>query len=297
MSKNTYFFKHDFNAYNDDKILDMRMDLGIEGYGAFWFLVEYLANQKGYESEANYKRIGFGGGVCPSLLEKVINDYDLFVVVDNLFYSKTLKARMTRLDDVKEKRREAGSKGGKMKANAKQMLSKPLANAKQTSSKVVANASRGEERRREEKREEENIKDSTHLENALTAWNSISWTTDKTFRSSKTKASVSKKITARINTFGNGLIDDWAKALAPLKKASEKDNGWLKFEWAFNSDSNMEKLLEGNYSYLEPKMVRRRPPQNENEISEMYYAKVYNPMTNSFFDGQEFAEEGDKWTK
>ena len=145
MSKHTYFFRHDFNAHEDERILDLRMEHGMEGYGVYWLLIELLASSSEYKLEASPKRIAFDQQVVSS----VINDFGLFTVEGGLFYSKSLTIRMERLDEIKEKRASAGRKGGKVKANAKQMLSKCQANA----SKPQANTSRGEDRRVEDKRE------------------------------------------------------------------------------------------------------------------------------------------------
>ena len=38
--KEIVFFSHDANAMNDTKILNMRADYGIEGYGLYWVIIE-----------------------------------------------------------------------------------------------------------------------------------------------------------------------------------------------------------------------------------------------------------------
>jgi len=47
MKSNTYYFSHDYNAANDTKILFLRHQLGMEGYGIYWYLIEQLANAGG----------------------------------------------------------------------------------------------------------------------------------------------------------------------------------------------------------------------------------------------------------
>jgi hypothetical protein len=144
MAKHTYHFKHDFNAHNDEKIIDLRMGLGFEGYGIFWYLVEILANTNEYKLETNYKRIGFSSNTKPELIQKVVEEYALFSVKDGFFWSESLNERMTKLDEIKLKRANAGSKGGKVQANAKQMLSKSEANGSRVKE------SKGEKRKEEE---------------------------------------------------------------------------------------------------------------------------------------------------
>jgi len=47
MAKDSFYFPHDYNARNDVKCLFLRQQLGMEGYGIFWFLVESLADAGG----------------------------------------------------------------------------------------------------------------------------------------------------------------------------------------------------------------------------------------------------------
>ena len=47
MKKDSYYFSHDYNARNDFKCLFLRQQLGMEGYGIYWFLIESLAESGG----------------------------------------------------------------------------------------------------------------------------------------------------------------------------------------------------------------------------------------------------------
>jgi len=49
MKKNTYYFSHDYNAANDVKVLFLRQQLGMEGYGIYWYLVESLASAEQFQ--------------------------------------------------------------------------------------------------------------------------------------------------------------------------------------------------------------------------------------------------------
>lgn len=170
MSKHTYFFRHDFNAHEDERILDLRMEHGMEGYGVYWLLIELLAASSNYKLEANPKRIAFAHSADPQVVSSVINDFGLFQVEENSFYSKSLTIRMERLDEIKEKRSIAGRKGGKVKANAKQMPSKCQASESKRQanlSKPLANTSRGEERREEDRIEDEKREYDMNEENII----------------------------------------------------------------------------------------------------------------------------------
>jgi len=41
--KDAFYFQHDYNARNDEKVLELRSNYGVEGYGLFWMLLESMA--------------------------------------------------------------------------------------------------------------------------------------------------------------------------------------------------------------------------------------------------------------
>lgn len=49
------WFKHDSNAKDDFKCMFIIEQLGCEGYGIFWILVETLRDQKDYRWSGNLK--------------------------------------------------------------------------------------------------------------------------------------------------------------------------------------------------------------------------------------------------
>ena len=46
MPKDTFYFSHDYNARNDEKIKMLIRKHGMIGYGVFWAIVEDLYNIK-----------------------------------------------------------------------------------------------------------------------------------------------------------------------------------------------------------------------------------------------------------
>lgn len=127
MSKDAYYFSHDSNARNDIKIVKLRHELGLEGYGLYWCVIEMLRESDKYELPIESIPL-----ICFELRfdEKkfeILFDCELLFKGKKMFYSKSLKNRMLRLDEIKQKRKIAGAKGGKSKASAKQVLSKSKA--------------------------------------------------------------------------------------------------------------------------------------------------------------------------
>ena len=52
-AKDVYYFSHDCNARNDEKILAMRSVYGLEGYAMFFMIVEIMREQNEYKLEMN----------------------------------------------------------------------------------------------------------------------------------------------------------------------------------------------------------------------------------------------------
>jgi len=87
--KQTYF-PHDSNARNDIKVVRLRKDLGLEGYGIYFCLLEMLFSDKNMINIDDIDTIAFSLQCKSEVLSAVIKNYDLFVVNDNSFYSARL---------------------------------------------------------------------------------------------------------------------------------------------------------------------------------------------------------------
>ena len=141
--KDAYYFSHDSNARNDQRIIKLRRKYGAEGVGIYWMIVEILREQEEYKlglDDDTIENIAYDLRVEQEILEDIILHFDLFKREKfedgfGYFYSSSLKRRMEKLDLIKQKRAVAGQKGGNSKAIAKQMLSNSKA-SKVKNSKV-----------------------------------------------------------------------------------------------------------------------------------------------------------------
>lgn len=112
MSKDTFYFSHDSNAANDDKILALRMKHGWEGYGLFWALIERLRESKDFMSVKDYNVIAFSFRTSPEKIKSIINDFGLFAFTEDgkSFYSERLVKSMELKNQKSEKAREKAMK-------------------------------------------------------------------------------------------------------------------------------------------------------------------------------------------
>ena len=107
--KKTYF-NHDSNARNDYRIIKLRAKLGYEGYGIFWSLLEMLFIEENKICIEDYDALAFGLQCDANKLKKVIEDFDLFVIEDDCFYSKRLNNHIEEINNKSIKAKENANK-------------------------------------------------------------------------------------------------------------------------------------------------------------------------------------------
>jgi len=108
MAKDTFWFKHDYNARNDEKVLELRSEFGAEGYGVFWMLIETMAeNENGGAKASLIGGLSHGYGVAKDKLCDIIKycvSVELVYEKDGFYFSK-------RLDKHKGERRQFSENG------------------------------------------------------------------------------------------------------------------------------------------------------------------------------------------
>jgi hypothetical protein len=133
-TKDTYYFKHDCNARNDIKLIRVRRKFKMEGYGAYFAIIEILREQTDHKLLlSDISDIAFDLCIAESKLLSIIKDFNLFRIDDSFFWSDTLLRRMDDYNELKTKRIEAGKKGRAAQLN-KQSPKDQQANAGQTPS-------------------------------------------------------------------------------------------------------------------------------------------------------------------
>lgn len=112
MTKDAFYFPHDSNAKDDPKMMFLIDQLGLEGYGIFWVLIETLREQKDYKAPIT---------ILPILARKystqvekvkaVVTGYGLFKIEDSeFFFSQSLVDRLSAMVEKKQRKIEASKK-------------------------------------------------------------------------------------------------------------------------------------------------------------------------------------------
>ncbi len=116
--KQAYYFPHYIGARNDRKIKRVRKDLGIEGYGAFFMLLEILREEENLKFP--FKDIDILADdfvISEAKLKTIVLNYELFEVENTssgeIFFSPKQIKYLEPYFRQREQRRQAGIASGK----------------------------------------------------------------------------------------------------------------------------------------------------------------------------------------
>ncbi|MEC1155514.1 DUF4373 domain-containing protein [Cytobacillus horneckiae] len=212
MSKEAYYFSHDANARHDPKILALRSEYGVKGYGIFWIIIEMLRNEDDYKLPIkNYvwnaiamqvQCNDFAKDDAKQFVEFCINECDLFKNDDEFFWSESLVKRMEKKESVSQKR-SAAAKARWSKANDTNDSDNPKnANVMQNDANVMqSDAIKGKESK---------VKESIYI--VFDYWISKKIINHKTL-TDKTKSHIQARLKEYTLDEVQKAIDNYAKVL------------------------------------------------------------------------------------
>lgn len=107
MTKKKFFFKHDYDARNDPKIVRLMADLGMRGVGIYWCLVEKLYQEGGYIATEHLNSVAFELHEEYKCITNVLSLYNLFQNDGEKYWSESVLRRIEETKNVSEKRKNA----------------------------------------------------------------------------------------------------------------------------------------------------------------------------------------------
>ena len=107
MKNKSYYFSHDYNAANDTKVLFLRHQLGMEGYGIYWFIIERLADAGGKLPLELIPVLSMQMQSTDIKVKGVIMQFDLFRIDEGEFWSERLNDHL----GLRAKLSESGKNG------------------------------------------------------------------------------------------------------------------------------------------------------------------------------------------
>ena len=115
--KETFYFSHDYNTRSDSKIKQLLAKHGMRGYGIFWAIIEDLYNNTNV-LPLNYKAIAYDLRTHSSIIESIINEFNLFVIDGENFGSMSVEKRLNqRQEKSQNARKSILSRWNKVKDN------------------------------------------------------------------------------------------------------------------------------------------------------------------------------------
>lgn len=113
------YFPHDFNARNDVRIVRLRMELGNKGVGVYWSIVEMLYEAGGKMKIADLNTVAFAINEEQAIVQKVVQQYDLFKFDDKFFWNDTITERLKAIKKITASRSAAGKASGRRRLENK----------------------------------------------------------------------------------------------------------------------------------------------------------------------------------
>ncbi|MBT9175595.1 MAG: hypothetical protein DDT22_01275 [candidate division WS2 bacterium] len=216
---NVYYFSHDSNARNDEKILMLRSKHGWEGYGLFWALIEMMFEAKETcLSHNKVEGIAMSFNIDITLLQSVINTAiteGLFESNKDKFWSNSLRERKSRFYELREKRSQAGKKGMETRwkkpidnteldniviTDDNKCYNNAITNDKQCYNGVITKNNKGKEiKGKESKVNKSKVNENKKIEDASIFSEIISDLNEKTGKTYKTTDSTKSLIRARLS--------------------------------------------------------------------------------------------------
>lgn len=123
MLKGHHYIEHDSNSKDNPKIMKLLFDLGGEGYGIYWILLEILRSRQDFECPiALIPMFSKKYNIIEETTMKVIKEYDLFSFKENesVFFNSTLSKRTKAFQEKQKRLSENASKAGKASAEKRQ---------------------------------------------------------------------------------------------------------------------------------------------------------------------------------
>lgn len=269
--KETFYFAHDYNARNDTKLQNVLFDLGVEGIGVFWCIIEQLYEQGGKLPLHYCKSIAFALHVDLKCVERLVNDYGLFKNDGENMWSESVLNRLNRRSEVSEKRKLAAIARWRQNLDNQRQTTiqdggeetSGDTQAMQTQSTSNANAEHKEKKRKGNNNISTNVDTSTCVDapeqkkdfsidysRLLALWKEQC----PSFPQPRSLADDDKrKIRQRFGEMMTAKDPETAyqriKAIFQTVNASDfcKKGKWCTFRWIFTNATNWRKVEDGNY--------------------------------------------------
>jgi hypothetical protein len=268
MKKQAYYFPHFTTQRGDPRLVKLRRLHGWAAYGIYNAILELLREQSSlsYPVEG-IEDLAYEWRVKSETISAIVNDFDLFSVVDGQFYSSDLNDSLQNLLDKKELARMAGLISAQRRKEKMEELEK-LLKERSTDVQQVLNEQDSNSSTTEQK---ELSDSSTDVEQTLNEQDSNSSTTEQ-----KELSDSSTDIEQTLNE------QDSNSSTTEQKKLSD-------------SSTDVEQTLNGRSTIIEEKRREEKSKEKENKKREENKKPSEHPFSLSpYFDFNVFSSSIDE---
>lgn len=267
------WFQHDYNARNDDKILELRAEYGWKGYGLFYAFIETMCENETGAIDSD--KIG-GLSIAYSLPKEELLTFIDFCLSIKLFYRDDdgllRNERITKHVKKMQSFREAGRKGAKKRWSGESDRGgiAPLKTGnKDPNTRAYADKSRVDKSRKENK---SLLSDLTAdgFDVSGTVDEKINWTTVRFYQ----RAKVGRK---HYKIIKNATLQDWREPIRLMHTSDglsfERIWAYLKFLFEDDFWKNTVYSTAGfrkNWQEIDTAMKRRNAHSSHNDKPEHY---------------------------
>lgn len=211
-----YYFQHDYHAREDPKLLAVQEKYGVEGYGFFFMLIEYMYENGGKLKIETIDSFAYRVHFDAKKAHSIINDFGLFEHDDVFFWSPSVLRRIEKIADVADKRRQA----------ARSRWNVPVVKPEE---KKAVN------------------KDKTDCEEIVRLYHQYCPSLPTVLKLTESRKN---KIRTRNKEFGS--LDAWIEIFKRTESSEfckgENKRGWkADFDFIIANDNNSQKILSGRY--------------------------------------------------
>jgi len=128
----SYYFPHDYDALNDDKLLQVRGEFGLEGYALFWMCLETMAkNEDSHLKATLIGGLSLGYGVSKEKLQSFLKycvELGLYESDKQGYFSKRMNAHKEQFNLFKISGKKGAEKRWKNREPNSPPISPPYSN-------------------------------------------------------------------------------------------------------------------------------------------------------------------------
>ncbi len=157
MKKINNFFPHDFKARNDSKLVKVNMEMGMEGIGIYWCIIESLYEAGGTLGIDDINTLAFDLHVDKNIILKLIKNYDLFQINGEKFFSKSVSRRLSEIEKISKTKSNASKVRWQKQRENEGMHMHSTCNTNEIHVDNICNANKIKENKIKENKIKENI--------------------------------------------------------------------------------------------------------------------------------------------